>query len=87
MYVLHRYTRYACLISNVSSDYWGYFEPIRQYMPQNCSADVEAVIAYIDQTFTTGTAEEINSIKTLFNMNLSHLDDFAGACAYRHSLP
>lgn len=60
-------------------DYWGYFEPIRQYMPQNCSADVEAVIAYIDQTFTTGTAEEINSIKTLFNMNLSHLDDFAGA--------
>ncbi|KAG8840362.1 hypothetical protein FRB91_006173, partial [Serendipita sp. 411] len=25
------------------SYYWGYFEPIRQYMPKNCSADVERV--------------------------------------------
>jgi len=60
-------------------DYWGYFEPIRQYMPLNCSADVEAVIAHIDETFTTGTTEQIDAIKTLFNMNLTHLDDFAGA--------
>ncbi|KAH9947174.1 peptidase S28 [Amylocystis lapponica] len=60
-------------------DYWGYFEPIRVFMPQNCSNDVEAVIDYIDTTFTSGTSSEIDSIKTLFNMDLSHLDDFAGA--------
>ncbi|KAL6309641.1 peptidase S28 [Sparassis latifolia] len=60
-------------------DYWGYFEPIRQYMPQNCSADVEAVIAYLDTVFTTGTTEEQDAMKTLFNMSLSHPDDFTGA--------
>ncbi|KAH9833657.1 peptidase S28 [Rhodofomes roseus] len=61
-------------------DYWGYFDPIRQYMPANCSADVEAVITYIDETFTNGTTDEINNIKELFNMTeLTHLDDFAGA--------
>jgi hypothetical protein len=36
-------------------DYWGYFEPIRRYMPQNCSADVEKVIGYVDMTFTSGS--------------------------------
>ncbi|KAH9942562.1 peptidase S28 [Amylocystis lapponica] len=60
-------------------DYWGYWEPIRVSMPQNCSKDVEAVIDHIDTAFTSGTSAEIDSIKKLFNMNLSHLDDFAGA--------
>ena len=35
------------------SDYWGYFEPIRQFMPKNCSADVEAVSVGHDLTFGT----------------------------------
>lgn len=49
-------------------------------MPKNCSADVEAVISYIDTTFTNGSTQEIDSIKELFNMTeLTHLDDFAGA--------
>ncbi|EIW61562.1 peptidase S28 [Trametes versicolor FP-101664 SS1] len=62
------------------TDYWGYFEPIRQFMPQNCSADVEAVIAHIDQVFTSKNTKEIDSIKALFNMSaLTHLDDVAGA--------
>ena len=26
------------------SDYWGYFQPIYEYMPKNCSSDVVAVI-------------------------------------------
>jgi len=60
-------------------DYWGYFEPIRQYMPQNCSSDVEAVIAYLDGVFTIGTPEEQDAMKTLFGMNLSHPDDFTGS--------
>lgn len=69
----------VCSYEVCRSDYWGYFEPIREYMPQNCSNDVQAVITYIDETFTSGTTEEIDVIKTLFNMNLTHLDDFAGA--------
>ncbi|KAL0066152.1 hypothetical protein AAF712_006776 [Marasmius tenuissimus] len=61
-------------------DYWRYFEPIRQNMPKNCSADVEAVIAHIDEVFTSDDTEAINSIKDNFGLGgLSHLDDVAGA--------
>lgn len=44
-------------------DFWQYFEPIRQNMPQNCSADVEAVITHVDQVFTTGTPAQISALK------------------------
>ncbi|KAI0650408.1 peptidase S28 [Trametes meyenii] len=61
-------------------DYWGYFQPILEYMPKNCSSDVQAVIAHIDSVFTSGNTKEINAIKELFNMTaLTHLDDVAGA--------
>ncbi|KAI0938023.1 hypothetical protein AcV7_003333 [Taiwanofungus camphoratus] len=74
------YAAYASsAVVEAITDYWGYFEPIRQYMPQNCSSDVEAVITYIDATFMSGNTEQIQSIFTLFNMSLSHLDDWAGA--------
>ncbi|KAH9920151.1 peptidase S28 [Fomitopsis serialis] len=61
------------------SNYWGYFDIIRQHMPQNCSADVQAVIGHIDSVFTSGNDTAINEIKGLFDMNLTHLDDFASA--------
>ncbi|THH18761.1 hypothetical protein EUX98_g8903 [Antrodiella citrinella] len=62
------------------TDYWGYFEPIRQFMPKNCSADVEAVVAHVDQVFTSGNTAAINSLKASFGMtNLTHLDDVASA--------
>ncbi|CCM01542.1 uncharacterized protein FIBRA_03598 [Fibroporia radiculosa] len=63
-------------------NYWGYFDIIRKHMPQNCSSDVQAVIGYIDDVFTSGNIQEINSIKTTFGMNLSHLDDFVSALSY-----
>ncbi|OCH84125.1 peptidase S28 [Obba rivulosa] len=61
------------------TDYWGYFEPIRQFMPSNCSADVAAVITHIDSVFSSGDQAQIKEIEKTFNMTLSHLDDFAGA--------
>ncbi|KAH9855013.1 peptidase S28 [Lenzites betulinus] len=62
------------------TDYWGYYEPIRQFMAPNCSADIEAAIAHLDQVFTSGSKQEINNIKAMFNMSaLTHLDDIAGA--------
>ncbi|EED78379.1 predicted protein [Postia placenta Mad-698-R] len=60
-------------------NFWQYFDIPRQYMPQNCSADVQAVITYIDETFVNGTTEEIDAIETTFGMNLTHLDDFSYA--------
>ncbi|PCH36001.1 peptidase S28 [Wolfiporia cocos MD-104 SS10] len=60
-------------------NYWGYFDIIRKHMPQNCSADVQAVIAHIDEVFTSNDTDAINEIKQTFSMNLTHLDDFASA--------
>ncbi|KAF7792825.1 hypothetical protein EIP86_003925 [Pleurotus ostreatoroseus] len=64
----------------MSIDFWAYFEPIRQFMPQNCSADIQAVIAHVDQVFTNGTSSDIEDLKEQFNLQtLQHLDDAAGA--------
>ncbi|KAI0787192.1 peptidase S28 [Irpex lacteus] len=62
------------------ADFWGYFEPIREYMPKNCSADVEAVISHVDEVFTSGTKAQIDALKANWGLsNLTHLDDVAGA--------
>jgi len=61
-------------------NYWGYFDIIRSHMPQNCSADIQSVIAYIDDTFNSGNATAIDAIKATFNMTaLTHLDDIGSA--------
>ncbi|TCD70021.1 hypothetical protein EIP91_005273 [Steccherinum ochraceum] len=65
------------------TNYWGYFEPIRQNMPKNCSADVEAVVAHFDQVINSGNTRAINSLKASFGMaNLTHLDDVVDALKY-----
>ena len=49
-------------------------------MPANCSADVAAVIAYVDEVFTGSNTTAIDSVKETFGMSeLTHLDDAAGA--------
>ncbi|KAF4626929.1 hypothetical protein G7Y89_g11228 [Cudoniella acicularis] len=59
-------------------DYWQYFYPVQQGMPQNCSADVTLVIDHIDQVLTTGTEDEIYALKKSFGLEaLEHNDDFA----------
>lgn len=62
-------------------NFWRYFEPIRQNMPQNCSADVQAVISHVDKVFTGKDTKAIQAIKDSFGMgDVTHLDDAAGAC-------
>ncbi|EJF57333.1 hypothetical protein DICSQDRAFT_69770 [Dichomitus squalens LYAD-421 SS1] len=62
------------------SDFWGYFEPIRQYMPANCSADVEAVIAHVDSVIQSNDTAAITALKMTFGLQgLAHNDDFAAA--------
>jgi hypothetical protein len=61
-------------------DFWQYFEPIRRQMPQNCSADVQAVIAHIDTVFTNGSAADQQTIKNTFGLGaVKHLNDASGA--------
>lgn len=65
---------------HLRSDYFGYFTPIREYMPQNCSSDVQAVIAYLDQIHSDNNTCAMQSLKEAFGLGgLSHIDDFAAA--------
>lgn len=62
------------------SDFWQYFELIRQNMPANCSADVEATITHIDRTLASNNQTQIQALKDSFGMgDLSHSDDFVSA--------
>jgi hypothetical protein len=59
-------------------NFWQYFEPVRAGLPANCSADVERVIAHVDDVLTTGTAAEIQALKNMFGLgSIVHADDFA----------
>ena len=49
-------------------------------MPQNCSADVEAVVAHFDAVFTSTNTTAIDELKASFGLGeLTHLDDVVGA--------
>ena len=59
------------------NDYWGYFTPVMEGMPANCSADVQAVISHVDQVLTNGTDSDKTNLKTMFGAEtLVHDDDF-----------
>ena len=76
----------TCLLF-IARDFWGYFEPIRQSMPANCSADVEAVIAHVDSVLTANVSADVTALKTTFGLQgLAHNDDFAAARAFPASL-
>jgi hypothetical protein len=65
------------------TDYYGYFTPIREYMPQNCSSDVEAVIAYLDGMYAANDTAGIQTLKEAFGLgDVVHVDDFASALQY-----
>lgn len=59
-------------------DFDEYFIPIEAAMPRNCSADVKAVIAHVDETLANGSDKEIRELKALFGLpDIEHSDDFA----------
>ncbi|KAF7364825.1 Peptidase S28 [Mycena venus] len=61
-------------------DFWEYFEPMRLHMPANCSADIQRVIAHVDEVFTGSDQTAIQAIKDNFGIgNVTHLDDVASA--------
>ncbi|KAG7441696.1 peptidase S28 [Guyanagaster necrorhizus] len=53
-------------VVQIQLDFWQYYEPIRENMPMNCSADVEAVIAYVDGVFTSNDTQTQSSIQRMF---------------------
>ena len=65
-------------VVEAQGDFWQYFEPIKQGMPQNCSADVQLVIKHIDDVLRKGTDAEVQALKSKFGLgSVVHNDDFA----------
>ncbi|KAG8903251.1 hypothetical protein FRC01_009277, partial [Tulasnella sp. 417] len=58
-------------------DFWEYWEPIEEGMPWNCSSDMAAAIASIDDTLINGTPEDVQALKTKFGYESLQDDDFA----------
>ncbi|KII94870.1 hypothetical protein PLICRDRAFT_195043 [Plicaturopsis crispa FD-325 SS-3] len=62
------------------NDFWAYFEPIRENMAQNCSSDVQAVIAHFDTVLSSNNQTAINALQDQYGLaGVTHLDDVAGA--------
>ncbi|KAH8094951.1 serine carboxypeptidase S28-domain-containing protein [Cristinia sonorae] len=60
------------------TDFWRYFEPIREHMPKNCSADVQAVINHFDTVVASGNQKAIAALKANFGMEgAKYIDDVA----------
>lgn len=55
-------------------------------MPRNCSSDIEAVIAFMDEAFEFENKEDIAKLEMTFNMTLLHYDDFAAARMFSQNL-
>jgi hypothetical protein len=67
------------------TDWWGYFTPIHENMPRNCSLDVERVIHHVDAVFTFGNKTEQQTLKEIFGMGaVKYLDDVAGVGVLTH---
>ncbi|KAL2022241.1 hypothetical protein VTK56DRAFT_5851 [Thermocarpiscus australiensis] len=60
-------------------DFWQYFEPVQDATPKNCSADVGAVINYVDLTLRFGSAEQKKALKDKFMLGELTDADFASA--------
>ncbi|KAI0774656.1 hypothetical protein BD413DRAFT_611678 [Trametes elegans] len=43
-------------------DFWRYFQPIIEYMPKNCSADVQAVVKHVDAAYKSGGKQEMERL-------------------------
>jgi len=57
---------------------WEYFVPETEYMPTNCSTDLQLVIEHVDSVLNTGSPEDVTDLKSMFLLeNVTHNVDFA----------
>ncbi|KAI0002342.1 peptidase S28 [Xylariaceae sp. FL0662B] len=60
-------------------DFWQYFVPVQEATPQNCSADLTAVIDYVDAVLLRGSPKEKADLKHRFKLGDLKDADFAAA--------
>lgn len=51
----------VCTDVFVRRHFWRYYEPIREHMPKNCSADVQAVVAHVDAVLHSRDATKVKA--------------------------
>ncbi|KAJ7671591.1 serine carboxypeptidase S28-domain-containing protein [Mycena polygramma] len=62
------------------SDFYGYFIPVATGAPQNCSADMKAVITHWDSVMAHGTQKQQRDLMAIFGLqNVTHPVDAASA--------
>ncbi len=80
--VFYAYHASSAVVETIT-DFYTYFAPIDEALPANCSADVRAVVQYVDHVLANGNARQIASLKAGFGLgNLDHHDDFAVQVSY-----
>ncbi|KAL2178375.1 serine carboxypeptidase S28-domain-containing protein [Thermothelomyces heterothallicus CBS 202.75] len=60
-------------------DFWQYFVPVQEATPKNCSADVGAVINYVDLVLSFGSKKSKQALKDKFGLGELEDADFAAA--------
>ncbi|KAK4033369.1 serine carboxypeptidase S28-domain-containing protein [Parachaetomium inaequale] len=60
-------------------DFWQYFAPVQEATPKNCSADVDAVINYVDWVLSFGSEKRKKALKDKFMLGDLVDEDFAAA--------
>ncbi|KAI2620595.1 serine carboxypeptidase S28-domain-containing protein [Hypoxylon sp. NC1633] len=60
-------------------DFWQYFVPVQEATPKNCSADLSAVIDYVDAVLLHGSPREKTKLKDKFMLGNLEDADFASA--------
>ena len=73
-YAVSQFSHVVILLNH--REFW---EPIEEGMPQNCSSDLAASVAYMDNVMTTGTADQVVALKTQFGLESLQNDDFGSA--------
>ncbi|KAG9041287.1 hypothetical protein FS837_012468 [Tulasnella sp. UAMH 9824] len=63
-------------------DFWEYWEPVEQGMPWNCSSDLAAAVAYIDDILENGKSRQVGRLKSMFGLEALEDDDFGRALTY-----
>lgn len=58
-------------------DFWQYFVPVLEGTPKNCTADVNAVVEYVDAVFKYGSKKEKAQLKAKFKLDGLEDADFA----------
>lgn len=59
-------------------DFWQYYAPVQEASPRNCSADVNAVVNYVDKLLSSGSPKQKQDLKNKFMLGDLTDADFAG---------